>query len=321
MDVATLAAAVLCALVVTGFVAALLPRVGIIDVPNHRSSHDRPVPRGGGVGVLAGIGAGVLVAHPDHLLLLGLCGAVVLGVLGFVDDVRSLPAVLRLGLQVGVGAVTTTLLIPETGPTMPVALLAGSVAIVWLVGYVNVFNFMDGSNGLAAFNALIAGACFAWVGSVESKAALLVGGTVLLGATAGFLPWNFPRARIFLGDVGSYSIGFLVAWLALIGVLTTDRWTWCLAPLLLVLIDTSLTLARRAQRGESLMEAHREHVYQRLTTTPGSALPAVVASIFSVAFVLGAALPDLGTLGAWVLLAAGYVSLPGLIARRVAIRN
>jgi UDP-GlcNAc:undecaprenyl-phosphate GlcNAc-1-phosphate transferase len=319
MDLTTVAVAALAAAVVTGLVAALLPRLGVVDVPNHRSSHDRPVPRGGGVGMLAGVAAGLLVSHPDHLLAVGLVGALVLAIVGFVDDVRSLPAVLRLGLQVGVGAVTAGLLVHEAGLDLPMALLAAAAATLWLTGYVNVFNFMDGANGLAGLNALIAGACFAWIGSVEpseSGTALLVGGAVLLGAAAGFLPWNFPVARIFLGDVGSYATGFLIAWLALVGMLTTDRFVWCLAPTALVLLDTSLTLVRRARRGESLMEAHREHVYQRLTPVAGSPLPAVVAALFSAAFVASAALPTAATVVVWLVLAAAYVALPGVVERR-----
>ena len=316
MDLTTVAVAALTAAVVTGLVAALLPRLGVVDVPNHRSSHDRPVPRGGGVGVLSGVAAGLVVSHPDHLLAVGLVGALVLAVVGFVDDVRSLPAVLRLGLQVGVGAVTAGLLVHEVGLDLPMALLAGAAATLWLTGYVNVFNFMDGANGLAGLNALIAGACFAWIGSAESETALLVGGTVLLGAAAGFLPWNFPVARIFLGDVGSYATGFLIAWLAVVGMLTTDRFVWCLAPTVLILLDTSLTLVRRARRGESLMEAHREHVYQRLTTVPGSPLPAVVAALLSAAFVASAALPTAATVVVWLVLAAAYVALPGVLGRR-----
>jgi UDP-GlcNAc:undecaprenyl-phosphate GlcNAc-1-phosphate transferase len=315
MDLTSVAAAALASAVVTGVVAALLPRLGVVDVPNHRSSHARPVPRGGGVGVMAGVAVGLLVAPPDHHLAVGLVGAVVLAVVGFVDDIRSLPAVVRLAAQLGVGAPATAVLVHDLGFDLPVALTTAAVATVWLTGYVNVFNFMDGANGLAGLSALIAGACFAWVGSVESQATLLAGGTVLLGAAAGFLPWNFPVARIFLGDVGSYSVGFLIAWLAMVGVLTTDRFVWCLAPTVLVLVDTSLTLVRRARRNESLMEAHREHVYQRLSPVPGSPLPAVVASLFSAAFVAAAALPTFAVAVVWVLLAAAYVAMPGVVRR------
>jgi UDP-GlcNAc:undecaprenyl-phosphate GlcNAc-1-phosphate transferase len=316
MDLTTVAVAAVAAAVVTGLVAAVLPRLGVVDVPNHRSSHARPVPRGGGVGVMAGVAGGLMVSHPDQLLAVGLVGAAVLAVVGFVDDVRSLPAVLRLALQVGVGAVTATLLVHDVGLDLPVALLAGAAAMLWLTGYVNVFNFMDGANGLAGLNALIAGACFAWIGWAESETALLVGGTVLLGAALGFLPWNFPVARIFLGDVGSYATGFLIAWLAVVGMLTTDRFVWCLAPTMLVLLDTSLTLVRRARRRESLMEAHREHVYQQLTPTPGSPLPAVVTALFSAAFVTTAPLTTAAVVVVWVVLAVAYVALPAAIGRR-----
>ncbi|MDZ5661153.1 glycosyltransferase family 4 protein [Nocardioides sp. zg-1308] len=315
MDATTVAAAALASVVVTGVVAALLPRLGVVDVPNHRSSHARPVPRGGGIGVVAGLLTGLLVSAPDQQLAIGLAAAVALAVLGFVDDVRSLPALLRLVAQVVVAALAAAVLVRALDMDLAVGITVTAAATLWLTGYVNVFNFMDGSNGLAGLSALIAGATFAWVGWAESEPTLLVGGSVLLGAAAGFLPWNFPVARIFLGDVGSYSTGFLVAWLGLVGVLTTDRYAWCLAPTVLVLLDTSLTLVRRARRGESLMEAHREHVYQRLTTVPGSPLPAIVTALFGAAFVASAALPPIALAVTWMILGGAYVAMPHLVGR------
>jgi UDP-GlcNAc:undecaprenyl-phosphate GlcNAc-1-phosphate transferase len=186
----------------------------------------------------------------------------------------------------------------------------------WLTGYVNVFNFMDGSNGLAGLNAAVAGAWFAGIGTIEDIDALAVGGALLLGASLGFLPWNFPRARVFLGDVGSYSIGFTIAWLALIGVLVSGQVLWCVAPTVLVLLDTSLTLLRRARRGESLTAAHREHVYQRLTTVPGSPVPAVVATAATLGLVATAVLPAAWCLACWVVLAGAYVAAPHIAPRR-----
>ncbi len=320
MELMPVAVAAAAAAVATGIVAAVLPRLGVIDVPNHRSSHSRPVPRGGGVGVIVGVASALLLTPPDRCLTVGLLGALLLAVVGFVDDIRSLPAMLRLAVQVSVAAVAAVWLMAELGTALPTALGAAAAGTLWLAGYVNLFNFMDGANGLAGLNALVAGVTFATIGSIEDSTTLLVGGSVLVGAAAGFLPWNFPHARIFLGDVGSYSIGFLVAWLALVGVVTTEHRLLAAAPMLLVLLDTSLTLLRRARRGATLMAAHREHVYQRLTPVPGSPLPAIVTFGVGAAFVAAVALPTAATLAMWVVLAATYVAMPE-VARRVRART
>ena len=311
MVLMTAASAAVAAFLATGALVALLPRWGVVDVPNHRSSHARPVPRGGGLGVIAGAAVGLVVARPDAVLAVGLVGALVLAAVGFTDDLRSLSAAWRLAAQLVVSAVAAgLLLLGERDFTITAAVAVVCLGTLWLSGYVNVFNFMDGSNGLAGLNAAVAGACFATVGVVEDVNTLVVGGSLLLGASLGFVPWNFPRAHIFLGDVGSYSIGFAIAWLALVGVLDTGELLWCVAPTALVLLDTSLTLARRARRGESLTAAHREHVYQQLTTVPGSPLPAIVATVAGAAFVAAAALPAVWCVICWVLVGTAYVAAP-----------
>jgi UDP-N-acetylmuramyl pentapeptide phosphotransferase/UDP-N-acetylglucosamine-1-phosphate transferase len=321
MLLTTTVVAAAAACLATGVLVALLPRWGVVDVPNHRSSHARPVPRGGGLGVIAGAAIGLAVGHPDELLAIGLVGALVLAVVGFTDDLRSLSAARRLSVQLLVSAAATLLLVRAHEVTAIQGMAVVALGTLWLSGYVNVFNFMDGSNGLAALNAAVAGACYAGVGAAEDVHSLMIGGGLLLGACLGFLPWNFPRARIFLGDVGSYSIGFTVAWLALVGILTTDRLLWCVAPTVLVLLDTSLTLVRRARRRESLTAAHREHVYQRLTTVPGSPVPALVATAVGVGIVAAATLPATWCLLCWVLLGAAYVAAPRLTALRQPARR
>lgn len=319
MLLTTGAVAAVAAFLATGALVALLPRWGVVDVPNHRSSHARPVPRGGGLGVITGVAMALAVARADELLAFGLVAALVLGAVGFIDDLRSLSAARRLSIQLLVSAAAAVLLVRDQDLTSLEGLAVVAVGTAWLSGYVNFFNFMDGSNGLAGLNAGVAGACFAAVGAVEDVDALVVGGALLLGACLGFLPWNFPRARVFLGDVGSYALGFTVAWLALVGILTTGRALWCLAPTVLVLLDTSLTLVRRAQRRESLTAAHREHVYQRLAVVPGSPLPALVATAAGVGFVAAAALPAAWCLVCWMLLAAAYIAAPRIVASRQSV--
>jgi UDP-GlcNAc:undecaprenyl-phosphate GlcNAc-1-phosphate transferase len=139
------------------------------------------------------------------------------------------------------------------------ALAAGLVA-----GYVNAFNFMDGINGISGTTAVVVGVFLAIVAHAEDETALCTAGLAIAGGALGFLPFNVPRAVIFLGDVGSYFIG---AWLAALALLVVDSGAApvvVVAPFLLYLLDTISVLVKRARRGDSLMQAHREHAYQRL---------------------------------------------------------
>ena len=250
---------------------AALGRKVLIDAPNERSSHERPKPRGGGVGVIGGLVVGSALAMSAHTLdrpaVFLLLGALTCAVIGLLDDLRDLSVGPRLAAEFAVSA----LLVFETGPLLRVPLpapldfplgLAGFVfPVVWLVGVTNFFNFMDGIDGLATGQAIAAcllAAAIAW--SPDSTWLALL----LLGALAGFLPFNWWPARIFLGDVGSLPIGFLLAGLPLLAP-DEDRSRAVLAmaiSLTLFLLDPVVTLWRRWRRGAPLGHAHREHLYQ-----------------------------------------------------------
>jgi len=261
---------------------ALLKRARVMDVPNARSSHAQPVPVGGGLGILApwllGLGAaGFLGVFPSPGFPLALAaGAVILAALGFLDDLRGLPPLQRLAVESLLAAVclkaggltVVAIELPGCGPLAAGA--AGWVA-AWLfvVGFTNMFNFMDGINGLAGFQALLgAGALAVW-SALAGDVPLAVTAALLSGATWGFLRANFPRAKVFMGDVGSLPLGFLLA----MGVLrahagadragTTPLWL----PLLFIwpfLSDATYTLLNRAVHGRNPFRPHRSHVYQRL---------------------------------------------------------
>lgn len=245
----------------TGVAVPLLRADQFMDVPNHRSSHSAPVPRGGGVAVvltLALLGAWALPWNVPTavLLLLMLAHAAV----GLVDDLRSLPSTVRLLAQVlGAGAFAAVALAEGSASWWWFPVLAVAVA-----GYVNAYNFMDGVNGISALTAAVVGAHWAWVGHAEDQQLFLGAGLVLLGAALGFLPWNAPRAKVFLGDVGSYGIGFFIVGLSVLAVSEGLPWQWALAPLVVYGADTGWVLVKRFRGGRSLTEAHREHVYQRL---------------------------------------------------------
>lgn len=230
----------------------------IVDQPNHRSLHDRPIPRVGGLLLLP---AAVLAAHGTGwlggvALSWPLTGAVLgLFALSLVDDVRGLSAGLRLLAQLLLAALWAA----ADLPAMPWWLLLGSVLAA--VAMLNFFNFMDGANGLAGGMALCGFAALA----VLAPANLLPWCLALAGAAAAFLCFNFDPAKVFMGDAGSIPLGFLAAALGLLG---WQQQAWPLATPALAFLpfwgDALVTLLRRGLRGEKVWQAHREHYYQRL---------------------------------------------------------
>jgi UDP-N-acetylmuramyl pentapeptide phosphotransferase/UDP-N-acetylglucosamine-1-phosphate transferase len=255
--------------------AFVLRRLGVIDRPNARSSHQVPTVRGGGVAILTTVlgGLGIAVAGGAEggpgVIVIG-AGAALLAVVSFVDDLRSVGAALRFGCHGLVAAlfVWKIGLPPGLEGGWAEALLA-VVGFLWIAGYTNAFNFMDGINGLAAGQAAVTGlgtAALALAAGLPAGHPACWIGLLVAGAAAGFFPHNFPRARMFMGDVGSAPMGCLLAtagwWLA-----SSAGWWW-LVPVGLLhanfVLDTGVTLARRVLRGERWHEAHREHFYQRL---------------------------------------------------------
>ena len=227
-----------------------------MDHPNERSLHATPTPRVGGLGVMAGVLlAAVWLA--DGALLPVVLGAFALAAVSVLDDVRGLPVRVRF-LAHFVAAVGCLLALGLTGW----ALLAGTLAVVWMT---NLYNFMDGSDGLAGGMAAIgfgALALAAWLGQAPGLAAFCAS---IAAAALAFLRFNFPPARVFMGDAGSIPLGFLAASLGILGAMQ-HVWPW-LFPLLVFspfIVDASVTLMRRALQGEKIWQAHRSHYYQRV---------------------------------------------------------
>jgi UDP-N-acetylmuramyl pentapeptide phosphotransferase/UDP-N-acetylglucosamine-1-phosphate transferase len=293
-------------------VLRMMLRRGVLDVPNHRSSHVSPVPRAGGLACLAGVLAGLAVASAQHrdVPWVAVTGAAFLAVVGFADDRGTLAPGPRLAAQIAAGAL--------------VGVTAGGgwwilVGIVCISAAVNVVNFMDGINGITSLNIAVWGFAALAVGSAHHEPSLMAVGAVTAGSTMAFLPWNAPVAKLFLGDVGSYLLGALVGIGIVIGARHTPSLMVLLAPLSIYLADTGVTLARRALRGEHLMTAHREHVYQRLVSEAGmshtavAGLTAGLALVITVAWVPG--LPIAGLPVTLVVIVA-YLASPALLGRR-----
>jgi len=239
----------------------LLRRIHAVDVPSIRSSHSVPTPRGGGLPIAAGLLAAVAITRSGASAAF----AVAVGffaVLGFLDDLRGLPVSRRLALQATGSAVVAGLLVLPMHPAVAGALLAVAAA-VWITGVVNAFNFMDGVNGISGAHALIAGVAYACYAEWAGHPFLLVASLAVAVSALLFLPWNAGRARVFLGDAGSYSLGAALAVLAADAVLRGLPVEAVLGPLALYLADTAWTLQRRIRAGERWLHAHRTHVYQQ----------------------------------------------------------
>jgi UDP-GlcNAc:undecaprenyl-phosphate/decaprenyl-phosphate GlcNAc-1-phosphate transferase len=240
----------------------LLRRLAAIDTPGLRSSHTVPTPRGGGLPIVVGLLVAVALIRGAEAVPFG-AAIGFFGALGFADDLRGLTAARKLALQcVGSTGIAALLI---TALRLPMGLLAVLVLVtaVWLIGLVNAFNFMDGVNGISGAHAVIAGVAYACFGQWRQDPFLVAMGLAVAVGALAFLPWNAVRARVFLGDVGSYALGAALGVLAVTAVIHGVPPEAALGPLALYLADTAWTLQRRVRAGERWTEAHRTHTYQR----------------------------------------------------------
>jgi UDP-N-acetylmuramyl pentapeptide phosphotransferase/UDP-N-acetylglucosamine-1-phosphate transferase len=235
------------------FAARRLP----LDHPNDRSLHARPVPRVGGVAILAAL---ALVAAASLVPFdLALALAFTLGAVSFVDDLHRLPTGIRFAAHIAAAAALCWYIL---SPMQPLELALIVLGVAWIT---NLYNFMDGSDGLAGGMAIAGFGAYTIAATLAGDQDTARTAAAIAGASAAFLGFNFPPARVFLGDVGSIPLGFLAASLGVIGW-RNDAWPlWF--PLLVFapfIGDATLTLLRRLLRREKVWQAHREHYYQRM---------------------------------------------------------
>jgi UDP-N-acetylmuramyl pentapeptide phosphotransferase/UDP-N-acetylglucosamine-1-phosphate transferase len=278
----------------TGLVLWWLRRSQILDLPNDRSSHARPVPRGGGLAVIPVIGIAWAVLAIIGLVAntwqtLGVVmGAGALAAISWRDDRAGLPVLVRLAAQmlvIGVGLFC----LPGAGMIfqgfLPGWLDLLATAIIW-AWFINLYNFMDGIDGITGMQTIVLGlgvAAVTFLGDDQQSGGLFLGLT-LAGAAAGFLPWNWQPARLFLGDVGSVPLGFLGGWL-LLGLAGRGHWAPAVIIPLYYVTDATLTLLHRGLRFEKIWQAHREHVYQQAVLL-GRSHAAVVVRVLAANLVL-----------------------------------
>lgn len=306
----------------------------IVDHPNERSLHTRPTPRTGGVAIAAAIAVGVLFAlfwleaDMGRLAWLGAGGLLVAGI-SFLDDRLDLSPALRFVVQVLVAALLVNTGFSITHVDLPGVsfVLEGTVGVavsgLFIVWMMNLYNFMDGMDGFAGGMSVIGFATLGWLGAAAGHDLFALLSLVVAAAALGFLFFNFPPARIFMGDVGSSVLGLLAAAMSLWGI--SERvfpfWT----PVLVFspfIFDATATLIRRLYKGERVWRAHKTHYYQRLVQLGWGHRRTVLREY---GLMIGCALSAIWAISSSVLIQwlviGGWVVAYGLLARFVISRE
>jgi Fuc2NAc and GlcNAc transferase len=298
----------------------------LIDVPNERSSHSTPTPRGGGIVIVGVVSAGLLstaLMEGSYGGVALVAAAILVAAVSWYDDLHTIGTLPRFAVHAGaiaiaIAALSAPVLLQVPGGaiiTLPlvVAILIG---VFWGVGLTNVYNFMDGIDGIAGIQAVVAGLGWAVAGFTLNDVFLQVAGGLIAASSIGFLFHNWSPARIFMGDVGSAFLGFLLAALVfLAGDAGNGRVP--LAALLFVwpfVFDGMYTIFRRLSRRENIFEAHRSHLYQRLVIAGKShAWVAAVYGILAMVTTSAGIVWLLGMQFASVAAVAGLLTVPATL--------
>ena len=314
----------LSAVVVRGMIG-----VGVMDRPDARKVHVRAVPKGGGVGVVAAFLAGIVLLYAfasfsrigDGYFRGVILASAGIAVVAFLDDTRQWPFTVKLAgqvaagmLAVGSGLYVGSLNVPIVG-TVSLGWAGAPLTLCWILFATNAMNFIDGLNGLAAGVSTLAAAVLAGIAAGHGGWFVYFTSLLLVAGLIGFLPFNFPRARIFMGDVGSQFCGFVLAVLAVAAGRFQVELSVLLVPMLLfgVLYDVAFTLVRRLAARERVTEAHRGHLYQ---VAHRAGVPAVAVTLVHWGFVLwgGACCAVfLGASGWWRAAAPMMVAVPQVV--------
>lgn len=268
----------------------------LLDIPNERSSHSRPTPRGGGLAIAVTSLGGILLAAMWQWISWDLAvalsgGGLMIATVGWIDDHRDLPALTRFAVQFlaagwamfWLGGLHTLSLGSIVIPLGPLGTLLGTVGIVWAI---NLYNFVDGIDGLAAGEAVSTGVIGGLLLLGTGHIGLAMIALLIASANAGFLPLNWAPAKLFMGDVGSGMLGYLFAVLAIAsenaGSVPILLWTLLLGAFV---FDATVTLCRRIAHGERWYHAHHSHAYQRMVQA-GRSHAQVSATILAINLVL-----------------------------------
>lgn len=289
-----------------------LKRRAIMDIPNERSSHVELTPRGGGIALTGGLLFGCIAwatYDPSEVFALVLLGMTALALVSWLDDRRGgLPVGLRLGLQaVAIGLVLALLpgFVSITQGLVPVWLERIILFFAW-IWFTNLFNFMDGINGITAVEMAAIGIGTALVTALQFDGLANGPAMIVAAAAIGFLPWNWGKARVFLGDVGSVPAGYLIGILLLL-LGFSGAWAAALILPMYYWVDATVTLLRRLLRGEKVWQAHRSHFYQQGARKLGS--HAAVAGRIAMLNLLLIGLAVISLQGIWAALGALVAAL------------
>lgn len=254
-------------LISTPFVIAALRRLKIIDVASERSSHTGVAIRGVGLSVLTGVISGLVVGIfsenelDQGVMLVIAVTSLLAALLGTVEDFRGLSVRFRAGIQIIIAAIASVGLATLTSTSW----LWCIPALIFVAGYINVANFMDGVDGISGIHGLVSGLFYLCLGFIIQTNWLVIVGGIIAGSFVAFLPWNLRRKGTFLGDTGSYLLGALVATTAVATWMSGINPVAALGPAIIYCVDTGGTLLRRITKGEPWYKPHRNHVYQKLT--------------------------------------------------------
>ncbi|MEE8495001.1 MAG: glycosyltransferase family 4 protein [Xanthomonadales bacterium] len=255
----------LLACILTGLAAWYARRSGMVDHPGERHSHTVVTPRGGGIGIILAlfIASPWLIGSGDETW--GKCvlpGLLVLAILGWRDDHASMSARFRFFVQLAVSIYLVACAINNGWMQGTGSIFLAVLFLVWMT---NLYNFMDGSNGMAGLQAVFGGAVLFYLFDSAGHHSLALASACVAASCAGFLPWNLGNARVFMGDVGSISLGFVFGALLVIGVGNQAfSLPVALIVMLVFIMDSSLTLIGRVLQREQWYNAHKQHLYQRL---------------------------------------------------------
>lgn len=328
-------------------VKPLLVRLGIMDVPNERSSHSRPVLRGLGLAVLIAMVVGgsvalLFFALPGSAdvgiatLAVVVVGSLCAGLLGLAEDLRGVSVGLRSILLLIIALAVPLALIYVTHDVALAFFGLGGVtgslpawglvvllvyAVLFISSYINVANFMDGLNGISGLHGVIAGLAFAGSGWFMGLNWLVAAGLILAAGFAGFLPWNLTKPGAFLGDVGSYLLGGATAITSFAALIAGVPLLATIGPMVIYFGDVGVTLVKRVRAGYKWDEPHKEHTYQRIQQMGYSHVQAssFTAGATLVTSLLGLVSLSTGLWGTLALLAGGlvvlvvYLALPKLL--------
>ena len=254
----------------TKFLLGFLENKRIFDTPNERSSHKKPVPKGGGIVVIGAVIIAMVVifySHGETYLPL-IIATLILAVISWIDDLKELPARLRLTAQF-ITVTFVLLMMPPSEPyfhrIIPNWLELVAVAFIW-VWFINIFNFMDGIDGITAVETISIGTGLFFIIFISGELSeIALSGLVLAASALGFIWWNWSPSQLFLGDVGSIPLGFIIGWL-LLQILPTPLWPISIIIPLYYLSDATITLLIRCLNRERFWLPHRKHFYQLATS-------------------------------------------------------